>query len=68
MINHPSGRKSVDWSISFRAAPTPSANGGGDLAHTGSGQVLLLAIGGAVVLAAGGGIVLAARRKAAKKA
>ncbi|MER7671046.1 choice-of-anchor A family protein [Kitasatospora sp. NPDC096128] len=50
------------------ASPSASANEGGNLAHTGSGPVLPLAIGGAVVLAAGGGIVVAARRKAAKNA
>ncbi|MFE3505832.1 choice-of-anchor A family protein [Kitasatospora sp. NPDC059160] len=50
------------------ASPSASANEGGNLAHTGSGPVLPLAIGGAVVLAAGGGIVVAARRKAAKRA
>ncbi|MFD5467721.1 choice-of-anchor A family protein [Kitasatospora sp. NPDC127059] len=50
------------------ASPSAQANEGGDLAHTGSGPVLPLAIAGAVVLAAGGGIVVAARRKAAKRA
>ncbi|MEV7596676.1 choice-of-anchor A family protein [Kitasatospora sp. NPDC089797] len=50
------------------ASPSAQANAGGDLAHTGSGPVLPLAIGGAVALAAGGGIVVAARRKAARKA
>ncbi|MFE7532196.1 choice-of-anchor A family protein [Kitasatospora sp. NPDC057542] len=55
-------------------APTASGSSsaqpdaGGNLAHTGSGPVLPLAIGGAVVLAAGGAIVVAARRKAARKA
>ncbi|MFG2908218.1 choice-of-anchor A family protein [Kitasatospora sp. NPDC048286] len=52
------------------ASGSPSArpDAGGDLAHTGSGPVLPLAVGGAVVLAAGGAIVVAARRKAARKA
>ncbi|SOB81580.1 choice-of-anchor A family protein [Streptomyces sp. 1331.2] len=50
------------------ASPSATANGGGNLAHTGSGPVVPLAVGGAVVIAAGGGIVVAARRKAAKKA
>ncbi|MEV7189150.1 choice-of-anchor A family protein [Kitasatospora sp. NPDC093102] len=74
-----SGRPSASGSASPSAggptiAPTasgsPSAqpDAGGDLAHTGSGPVLPLAIGGAVVLAAGGAIVMAARRKAARKA
>ncbi|MBD0675421.1 choice-of-anchor A family protein [Streptomyces sp. CBMA156] len=49
-------------------SPSASPDAGGNLAHTGSGPVLPLAIGGAVVLAAGGGIVVAARRKAAKRA
>ncbi|MFF2077577.1 choice-of-anchor A family protein [Kitasatospora sp. NPDC058162] len=53
---------------SASASPSAQANEGGNLAHTGSGPVLPLAIGGAVVLAAGGGIVVAARRKAAKRA
>lgn len=53
---------------SASASPSAQTNEGGNLAHTGSGPVLPLAIGGAVVLAAGGGIVVAARRKAAKRA
>ncbi|MBV2151456.1 choice-of-anchor A family protein [Kitasatospora sp. SUK 42] len=50
------------------ASPSAQANAGGNLAHTGSGPVVPLAIGGAVVIAAGAGIVVAARRKAARKA
>ncbi|MFJ4187461.1 choice-of-anchor A family protein [Kitasatospora sp. NPDC089509] len=53
---------------SSSAGPSAQANEGGNLAHTGSGPVLPLAIAGAVALAAGGGIVVAARRRAAKKA
>ncbi|MFE4514261.1 choice-of-anchor A family protein [Kitasatospora sp. NPDC056783] len=49
-------------------SPSAQPDGGGNLAHTGSGPVLPLAIGGAVVIAAGGAIVVAARRRAAKKA
>ncbi|MFJ2190979.1 choice-of-anchor A family protein [Kitasatospora sp. NPDC087861] len=50
------------------ASPSAQANAGGNLAHTGSGPVVPLAIGGAVVLAAGGAIVVATRRRAARKA
>ncbi|KJS57891.1 choice-of-anchor A family protein [Streptomyces rubellomurinus] len=50
------------------ASPSASANGGGNLAHTGSGPVVPLAIGGAVIAAAGGAMVVASRRRAAKKA
>ncbi|MBO1417013.1 choice-of-anchor A family protein [Streptomyces sp. FH025] len=50
------------------ASPSAQADAGGNLAHTGSGPVVPLAIGGAVVIAAGAGIVVAARRKAARKA
>ncbi|MFE4975325.1 choice-of-anchor A family protein [Kitasatospora sp. NPDC056651] len=53
---------------SASGSPSAQPDGGGNLAHTGSGPVLPLAIGGAVVIAAGGAIVVAARRKAAKKA
>ncbi|MEU3567114.1 choice-of-anchor A family protein [Kitasatospora sp. NPDC036755] len=49
-------------------SPSAQPDAGGNLAHTGSGPVLPLAIGGAVVIAAGGAIVVAARRKAARKA
>ncbi|MER7751766.1 choice-of-anchor A family protein [Kitasatospora sp. NPDC097643] len=55
-------------SASASASPSATATAGGNLAHTGSGPVLPLAIGGAVVLAAGGGIVVAARRRTARKA
>ncbi|MFF2659524.1 choice-of-anchor A family protein [Kitasatospora sp. NPDC058032] len=47
------------------ASPSAQANAGGDLAHTGSGPVVPLAIGGAVVIAAGGALVLVARRRKA---
>lgn len=53
---------------SISGSPSAQPDAGGNLAHTGSGPVLPLAIGGAVVLAAGGAIVVAARRKAARKA
>ncbi|MGW7442715.1 choice-of-anchor A family protein [Kitasatospora sp. NPDC054795] len=53
---------------SASGSPSAQPDAGGNLAHTGSGPVLPLAIGGAVVLAAGGAIVVAARRKAARKA
>ncbi|MFJ9609267.1 choice-of-anchor A family protein [Kitasatospora sp. NPDC101176] len=53
---------------SASGSPSPRTDAGGDLAHTGSGPVLPLAIGGALVLAAGGGIVVATRRRAARKA
>ncbi|MFJ6775163.1 choice-of-anchor A family protein [Kitasatospora sp. NPDC091257] len=53
---------------SVSGSPSAQPDAGGNLAHTGSGPVLPLAIGGAVVLAAGGAIVVAARRKAARKA
>ncbi|WP_395293974.1 choice-of-anchor A family protein [Kitasatospora hibisci] len=53
-------------SASVSPSATPTA--GGNLAHTGSGPVVPLAIGGAVVLAAGGAIVVATRRRAARKA
>ncbi|WP_031065303.1 choice-of-anchor A family protein [Streptomyces sp. NRRL WC-3742] len=49
------------------AGPSAKANGG-DLAHTGSGPVVPLAIAGAAVIAAGGAMVVVARRRAAKKA
>lgn len=49
------------------ASPSAKANGG-DLAHTGSGPVVPLAIAGAAVIAAGGAMVVVARRRAARKA
>ncbi|MGA5819491.1 choice-of-anchor A family protein [Kitasatospora sp. NPDC094028] len=69
----PSGSASPSPSAStaapaVSAGPSASANGGGNLAHTGSGPVLPLAIGGAVIAAAGGAMVVAGRRRAAKKA
>ncbi|MFI8455820.1 LPXTG cell wall anchor domain-containing protein [Kitasatospora sp. NPDC085464] len=69
LTSHAGDRKSVDWSIPFSghshsASPSARETGGGNLAHTGSGPVLPLAIGGAAVIAAGGAIVVAARRKA----
>ncbi|MFJ3790785.1 choice-of-anchor A family protein [Kitasatospora sp. NPDC090091] len=50
------------------ASPSATPTAGGNLAHTGSGPVVPLAIGGAVVIAAGGAIVVATRRRAARKA
>nr|BFD93800.1 hypothetical protein KitaXyl93_51600 [Kitasatospora sp. Xyl93] len=69
----PSGSASPSAGASTAApaapgGPSASPDAGGNLAHTGSGPVLPLAIGGAVVLAAGGAIVVAARRRAAKRA
>ncbi|MFD8701898.1 choice-of-anchor A family protein [Kitasatospora sp. NPDC059648] len=64
----PSGSAGPSAVPGASAGPSAQANAGGNLAHTGSGPVLPLAIGGAVVLTAGGGIVVAARRRATEKA